>query len=163
VSGGDAGDYTLNTYTGIMQIVQAGNAGGSTLIEVVSGGQMPPQGYTALTTAQISLLSKWINQGALNNSCTETSCDTSAVTYSGVISSILQTNCTGCHSGSAPSGGGVDLTSYAHVLAQVNTGKLWGDVKHLSGYNAMPLGGGSLSACELSKINSWIKAGAPNN
>jgi len=162
-SGGDAGDYTLNTYAGILRLVQAGNAGGSTLISVVSRGRMPPRGYTALTASQIALLSKWINQGALNNGCVASVCDTTQVTYSGTIAPIFQTYCTGCHSGSAPSGGGVDLTVYANVVAQANSGKLWGDVSHLNGYNAMPLGGASLSSCDLSKINAWIKAGTPNN
>ena len=162
-SGGDAGEYTLNTYAGITAIVKPGNAGSSKLISIISSGTMPPRGYTALTADQVAMLTKWINQGALNNGCTPGTCDTSHVTYASTIVPILQTNCTGCHSGSAAGGGGIDLSQYANVLVQVNSGKLWGDVKHLSGYNAMPLGGGSLSACDLSKINTWIKAGAPNN
>ncbi|MDO6432877.1 hypothetical protein Q4E93_19875 [Flavitalea sp. BT771] len=163
LTGGDAGEYTLNTYAGIRNIVRPGNAGGSKLIEVISSSTMPPRGYAGLTADQVALLSKWINQGARNNGCTAAACDTSAVTWSVTITSILHTWCTGCHSGSAPSGGGVDLTAYGNVLAQVNSGKLWGDISHLSGYNAMPLGGQPLPACELSKIRVWIKAGAPNN
>jgi hypothetical protein len=161
-SGGDAGEYTLNTYAGIMKIVKAGNPGSSKLVTIISGGSMPPKGHTAVSATQLDLIKTWIAQGALNNTCTETTCDTSNVTYSTSVSKILQTYCTGCHGGSSPSGS-VDLTTYSNVLAQVNNGKLWGDVSHASGYNAMPLGGTSLTSCELSTINTWIKNGAPNN
>ena len=162
-SGGDAGDYTLNTYSGIMRIVSAGNASASRLVNVISSGTMPPRGHTAISASQLAEITTWINQGALDNTCTASGCDTSNVTYSTTISTILQTNCTGCHSGSAPSGAGIDLSTYANVLVEVNNGKLWGDVSHSSGYNAMPLGGASLSACDLNMISSWIKKGAPNN
>jgi len=163
ISGGDAGDYTLNTYSGIMKIVSAGNASGSRLVKVISSGSMPPRSHTAISSSQLTEITTWINQGALNNTCVASSCDTTNVTYSATISTILQTNCTGCHSGSAPSGAGIDLSTYANVILEVNNGKLWGDVSHSSGYNAMPLGGASLSACDLNRINSWIKNGAPNN
>jgi hypothetical protein len=163
LSGGDAGEYTLNTYTGIKKIVIPGNAGGSKLIDVIINGNMPPFGHTPISSSQLADITTWINQGALNTTCSGGSCDTANVTYSGTISTILQNNCTGCHSGSAPSGGGIDLSKYANVLVQANNGKLWGDVSHSTGYNAMPLGGSSLSACDLNMISSWIKKGAPNN
>ena len=163
ISGGDAGDYTLNTYSGIMKIVSAGNASNSKLVSVINSGSMPPRSHTAISASQLADITAWINQGASNNTCNASTCDTANVTYSTTISAILQTNCTGCHSGSAPSGGGIDLSTYANVLIEVNSGKLWGDVSHSSGYNAMPLGGASLSACDLNMINSWIKKGAPNN
>lgn len=160
---GDAGQYTLNTYAGIRQLVQPGNASRSRLITITRSGAMPPSGYTALSADQIAMLTTWINQGAANNSCTVGTCDTTGVTYSATVVPILQTNCTGCHSGSAPAGGGVDLTAYANVSAQVSSGKLWGDISHATGFNAMPLGSSQLSACDLNKIHAWIRAGAPNN
>lgn len=153
----------LDNYAGIMSIVSPGDPGGSDLISIIASGRMPPRGHTALTAGQLAQLSTWIKQGANNNGCVSAGCDTSNVTYSKTIAGILQTNCTGCHSGSAPSGGGIDLSTYSGVLIQANNGKLWGDVGHLSGYNAMPLGGSMLSACDLSKIRVWIRAGAPNN
>lgn len=152
----------FNTYQGIRQYVSPGNANGSDLIDIVTSGEMPPGTRTPLNATQIGELTTWINQGAQNNGCVG-GCDTSQVTYSGSIVPILTTNCTGCHSGSAPGGGGIDLTSYGNVIAQVNSGKLWGDVNHFSGFHAMPLGGAMLSTCDLSKINIWIKAGTPQN
>ena len=162
LSGGDAGEYTLNTYLGIMKIVSPGNAANSRLVNAITNGNMPPRGHTQLTAAQIATITTWINQGAISNTCTSSGCDTSNVTYSSSITSILQNSCTGCHSGSSASAG-VDLSSYSGVLAQVNNGKLWGDVSHTTGYNVMPVGGAMLSACDLNIINSWIKKGAPNN
>jgi len=153
----------LDNYRGITSIVSPGKPGESELISITSSGRMPPRGHTALTTAQISQLSTWISQGAKDNGCISATCDTSNVTYGKTIAPILQTNCTGCHSGSAPSGGGIDLSTYTSVLTQVNSGKLWGDINHVSGFNAMPLGGSMLSSCDLSKIHIWIVAGAPNN
>ncbi|MFI5155578.1 MAG: c-type cytochrome [Chitinophagales bacterium] len=162
LSGGDAGQYTLNTYAGIKAIVKAGNPTGSKLVSVIADGSMPPRGHTALTQAQLTSIETWIGQGALNNTCSASSCDTSNVTYSASVTVILQNYCTGCHSGSAPSGA-VNLTTYAGVLAQVQNGKFWGDISHTTGYNAMPVGGTSLSDCDLNIINSWIKKGAQNN
>ena len=154
--------YNLSTYNGIMRLVKSGNAGSSKLVSVISNGSMPPNGYSKLTQAQLAEIEKWINQGAFNNNCTDATCDTSNISYSGSIVPILTTWCTGCHSGSAASGG-VDLTVYANVKAQVTSGKLWGDVTHAAGFNAMPVGGSSLSACDLNKINAWIHINAPNN
>jgi len=162
VSRGDAGQYTLNTYAGIKAIVKPGNANGSKLVDVITNGSMPPRGHTPISSSQLTAIETWINQGALNNTCNDIACDTTNVTYSGTIAAILQNYCNGCHSGSTPSGS-VDLTAYSGVLAQVQNGKLWGDVSHATGYNAMPVGGASLSSCDLNKINSWIKKGAPNN
>ena len=143
--------------------MRPGNASSGDFMEAITSGQMPPAGHTPLSSTQINELKTWINQGALNNSCTPGTCDTTAVTYSATIAPILQTYCTGCHSGSAPSGAGIDLSAYAGVVTQAKSGKLWGDINHLSGYNAMPLGGAMLSTCELSKIHVWINAGTPNN
>jgi mono/diheme cytochrome c family protein len=163
LGGGDAAQYTLNTYAGIKAIVKAGNPGSSKLVSVISNGSMPPRGHTPITSAQLTAIKTWISQGALNNTCSASTCDTANVSFSVTISTILQNNCTGCHSGSAPSGAGIDLTAYANVLTQVKNGKLWGDVSHSTGYNAMPLGGATLSACDLNMISAWINKGAPNN
>ena len=133
------------------------------VVDVIMNGSMPPQGHTPISSSQLAAIETWISQGALNNTCTGGSCDTANVTYSVTISTILQNNCTGCHSGSAPSGAGIDLTTYSNVLTQVKNGKLWGDVSHSTGYNAMPVGGASLSVCDLNMISNWINKGAPNN
>jgi hypothetical protein len=89
-------------------------------------------------------------------------CDTTNVTYSLTISSIMSTNCNACHS-SAIASAGVKTDNYAGLSIIALNGKLWGVVNHDAGYPPMPKNGTKLSNCDLSKINIWIKAGAPNN
>jgi len=89
-------------------------------------------------------------------------CDTSIVTYANKIAPILQQNCTNCHSGAAPSGN-IDLTTYANVSPYALNGKLYGSVAHLAGYIAMPSASVSVSSCDISKIKSWIDSGSKNN
>jgi hypothetical protein len=92
-------------------------------------------------------------------------CDTSNVTYSNTIVSILDLNCLSCHSNSAASayGGGVKLESYPNVKIYVDNGALLGSVQHSSGFSPMPKGAEKMSVCKITQIAVWINAGAPNN
>lgn len=126
------------------------------------GDRMPPLPASALTPEQKDLIYKWILQGAINNAC-QGNCDSSLFTYAAAIKPIITNKCQGCHSGSAPGGGGIDLTSYINVKFKVDDGKLWGSVNHMPGYSAMPKGGQKLTDCELGQIKKWIDAGALNN
>ncbi len=89
-------------------------------------------------------------------------CDTSVVTYSSSVAPILSSTCITCHGGATPSAA-IRLDNYTSVKQQVDNGRLWGSVSHSGAYSPMPKGGNKLSDCNLSKINIWIKAGAPNN
>jgi mono/diheme cytochrome c family protein len=89
-------------------------------------------------------------------------CDTSDVSYTAEILPLLQANCTGCHSGSAPSGN-VNLEGHANVVAAANSGRLYGTIAHLSGFSPMPKGGSKLPNCQIVKLRAWINAGSPNN
>ena len=94
-----------------------------------------------------------------------TSCDTSNYSYSGVIKPILQANCLSCHSNASAAslGANVKLEDYADVKKEVDFGSLIGAVKHLNGYVPMPYNGGSLSSCNITLIQKWVDAKAPNN
>lgn len=94
-------------------------------------------------------------------------CDTigKLVSYSATVNGILTTNCafSGCHDG-ATSSGGFNLSSYSGVYQAATTkNKLLGSIQHLSGFNAMPIGGNTLPACEIAKITKWVNQGSPNN
>ena len=92
-----------------------------------------------------------------------TSCDTSSVTYTSTVVTLLQSNgCLGCHSGPAPSGN-ISLEGYNNLRAVAQTGKLYGAISHSAGFSPMPQGGNKMSACAITKIKSWIDAGSPNN
>lgn len=93
-----------------------------------------------------------------------TSCDLSNVTFSGTLKPIIQASCLSCHSNStaSSSGGGIRLENYADVKSSAS-GRLMGAVNHLSGYVAMPQGGGKLTDCEISQLQKWIDNGMLNN
>jgi mono/diheme cytochrome c family protein len=150
---------TLTTYANISGLTKPGNPASSKLYTIL--GSMPPSGYTKLTAAQKASISTWITQGSKNNSCTA-GCDTTLFTYSGAVAPIFATYCVGCHSATLASGG-VNLSTYAGAQAAVAGGKLVGDISWASGFNAMPVGGTKLAACQITQITKWVNAGAPNN
>ncbi len=156
----------IESYASIMDhngLVVAGNAAESELIEVLfetGEDRMPPAPNAPLTDEQIAVLTDWIEQGALNLSCS--SCDTTAVTYSGSLVPLLTTGCVGCHSGASPDGG-VDLTTHAHVTSAVSYSNLMGSIRHEPGAVAMPPAGSALNECEVRLFEIWIADGMPNN
>jgi len=124
--------------------------------------RMPPPPRNPLSQAQKDIVFKWIMQGAKNNSCVASACDTSSVKFSTTISSIITSKCVGCHSGTPPQGG-ISFTTYAGVKAKVDDGRLWGSINHFAGFSPMPKGGAKLSDCEIKQFRKWMDAGAPNN
>lgn len=124
--------------------------------------RMPPPPYPSFTSEQLALVAKWIGQGAKNNSCIDSECDTTNVTYLTHIKPLIQNHCQGCHSGGNPSGG-ISLTIYNDVKAVADNGKLFGSISHLSGYSPMPQNGSKLSDCQINAVKIWINQGAPNN
>jgi hypothetical protein len=87
-------------------------------------------------------------------------CDTTIVTYSASVAPVFSGYCNSCHSGSTPSGN-IKTDSYTSVLANIT--RIRGAINHQSGFLSMPQGGGSLSACDLTKIDIWIRKGMLNN
>jgi hypothetical protein len=152
----------LTSYSSIMSTggVKPGKPGQSKLYSVIADNSMPPKGSTPLTADQKALISKWISQGALNNVCN--GCDTSAFTFAGSITPMMNTYCKGCHNSSNLSAG-IDLSSYAGIKAVAVNGKLMGSITHASGFVAMPQGGAALSSCQITQVQKWINAGTPNN
>lgn len=127
---------------------------------------MPPSPNTPLDQAQKDLIKKWIQQGAENLSCQDSSdignCDTLDISYSLDLVPVLDTHCIGCHKGSSPSGG-IGLNSHTAVLQAANSGKLLGSISHLPGYSPMPRGADPLPACTISQFKAWIDQGALDN
>lgn len=152
----------LTSYNKILQYVSPGNATSSKLYrEIVKTGseRMPPPPMAAWTTDQISKLSKWISQGARNNSCDN--CDTTDFKYSSAIKPIIYANCQGCHN-PVSAGGKLDLSTYAGLKAVGTNGRLYGSVSWTPGYSKMPAAL-KLPPCEIIRIKKWIDAGCPNN
>jgi mono/diheme cytochrome c family protein len=155
-------NYVFSSYSGIMRIVVPYNWNNSKLREVISGGEdkMPPLNSPQLTTAEIDSIIAWIGYGALNQFCGEV-CDTiSPVTFAGTIWPIMQSSCTGCHSGASPSGG-VSLANYTNVAASAANGSLLNALKG-NGVTRMPPGT-SFSTCRIRQFEIWINNGYLNN
>lgn len=156
----------LTSYEAIMnsEYIEAFDANDSKIIEAVTGGEelMPPYPNPPLSSAQIDMLKKWINQGARNNGCEGGDCDTTNVTYAVTINNIVQTYCIGCHQGVSPSGG-ISLTSYEDVAAIAEAGSFLGTVQFAAGYVAMPYGASMLPDCKIEQISIWINNGYPND
>lgn len=119
-------------------------------------------GCHGAASAEIQLIQTWIAQGAKNNGCNANfaGCDSTSFTWSAFVQPLIQTQCQGCHSGSAPQGG-INLGSYAAVKAQVTNGKLYASVTRSFAY--MPKGGNRLDDCTIKRLKTWIDAGAPEN
>jgi len=146
--------------------VKPGNPSGSKLYKVLFGGDqrddiMPPPPNQPFSTNQKQIVYDWILQGALNNSCNG-GCDTTNVTFSGTVWPLMQTWCTGCHSG-GNAGGSIHIENYNNLVAIANNGKLIGTITHSAGYSPMPKNNDKLSDCQIAEIRIWIEAGTPNN
>ena len=154
--------YVLDNYKHITSKgIVPYNPGESEVYQVIAEGEMPPKGNPKLTTDQVTLIRRWIRQGAKNTTNCST-CDTSMYTYSGTVSVILSNNCVGCHNSTTASGG-YDLSTYAGAEVAALNGTLIGTITHAAGYPPMPLNGPMLSDCNITQIMKWINAGAPNN
>jgi hypothetical protein len=87
-------------------------------------------------------------------------CDTSNVTFSGVVLPIIQAKCTNgsCHG----AGASINLTTYAGLEEVAMHGTLLPAINH-TGSKPMPDGQPKLDDCTIAKITKWVNAGAPNN
>jgi hypothetical protein len=112
----------------------------------------------------LSIFSLFIMPGCSNDSeeMLTPSCDTTNVTYSGTIVSILSSNCYVCHAGTTPVAP-FRLDSHAAVAVQAGNGKLIGALTHSAGFSPMPKNAPKLSDCNIAKIRKWVNAGFPNN
>jgi len=162
-------DYVLDNYNNIVRRgIEAGDASDSEIYEVLfenGEDKMPRPPNPDLTPAQKALIGKWINEGAKNTvNCNvgTSGCDITKFNFSADIKPILATNCTGCHGGTAPSGG-INLTVY-DVVKQVGlNGRLVGAITHAPGFQPMPRNANKLSDCKITQIQKWIDAGAQDN
>jgi mono/diheme cytochrome c family protein len=85
-----------------------------------------------------------------------------SVTFTQINQNILQPSCVSCHSGSS-SPGGVDLSSYAGVSAQVVSGNPGQSRLYQAVSNGTMPPGGALSQDKIQQISDWITAGAKND
>ena len=92
---------------------------------------------------------------------TSNSCDTTNVTYTNSVKSIVDTYCatTGCHASGANA---PTLDSYQNVVDAVNNTGFMCDIRHDSGCDPMPQGQSKLTDCNIAKLTSWQSKNFPN-
>ena len=91
-------------------------------------------------------------------------CDTAApATYTTTMVPLFQQYCYSCHGGTATSGGGILMGTYAADKAMALNGSLYGSITHASGYSPMPKGLSKMTVCQISKVKKWIDGGSLNN
>jgi len=159
--------YTLDNYKDVIKKgIVPGNPAASVIwqsisMKVFNVSQMPINA-PKLTASELDVIRRWIGTGAIDSgACSAFTCDTTNFTYSGAIAPMMQTYCTGCHFSASSTGG--SLADYTSVMNAAVNGKLIGDISHASGYNSMPLGSPMLQDCQITQVEKWVAAGAPNN
>ncbi len=152
----------LNSYTGIMEIVRAGKSNKSKLFTSLSdfGEDLMPPPPDKLTSDQIDIIGRWIDQGAKETMC-NTGCDPTSFTFEKAIFPLMKTYCIGCHNDNLASGD-INLKDYAAIKDIVEKGRLLGTARHDTGFSPMPPGQ-KLSDCNITQIEKWINDGAKNN
>lgn len=83
-------------------------------------------------------------------------------TFTQINSGILQPSCVQCH-GSASGSGGINLGSYAGVMAQVSAGNPSTSALYNAVANGIMPPTGALPQSQVQEIQGWIAAGAPGN
>jgi hypothetical protein len=157
----------LTSYQNVMSTagIKPGNPSDSELYEKITDDdpddRMPPPPNAPLTTDQILIIRKWIEQGAKNNYC-NAGCDTNSFAFSTSIQPLINTNCKGCHNATLTSGG-VRLDNYTSVKTVADDGRLLGAISHQTGFAAMPQGGNKLPDCNIIQVKKWIASGSPDN
>jgi uncharacterized membrane protein len=157
-------DYSRTISTGKVKAFNASNSKLYRSLLASGEDRMPPSPRAALTSAQIGIIKKWIDQGAQNLTCDPDAagCVSTNVKFSAFIQPLIVSKCQGCHNNGS-TGGNIFLRNYTEIKATAVSGTLYGSVSHAAGYSAMPKVGAKLSACDLAKIKSWIDAGAQQN
>jgi hypothetical protein len=89
-------------------------------------------------------------------------CETTSVSYSEDILTILENNCYICHASHVRLGG-IVLEGYDNLKKLVDSGFFIGAVTRMPGFSPMPKGQPQLPDCQIEKIKSWVENGALNN
>jgi hypothetical protein len=92
-----------------------------------------------------------------------TTCDTTNVTFSGTVVSLLNNSCYSCHSNknAASKGNNVRLQDYADVKSRnVSVSE---SMKHTGPYSPMPKNGGKVNPCSITQFDIWVRIGMPDN
>lgn len=89
-------------------------------------------------------------------------CDTSGITYTNTVASIINGSCSipGCH---VPNSSTFSMIDYNATFIAAGFGSMVGALNHEPGFTPMPNPPGSprIAQCDIDKIEAWIADGAP--
>jgi hypothetical protein len=126
---------------------------------------MPPSPRGPISDTNISVIRRWIEQGAQDLVCMEdTVCTVPApVSFAQDVFPVINKYCKGCHSGTHPWGDRY-LRNYSDIkpIATPN-GLLLSVINHEDGFPQMPNTLGKLDSCIIATITQWVNDGASNN
>jgi len=90
-------------------------------------------------------------------------CDTTEVSLANDLTPLFESQCNSCHSAQSQQGG-FNMEDFNTLQAKTLDGTML-EVLTLPKSNprSMPLGGGSLTDCQIDKIRAWGNNGAINN
>ena len=148
-----SGALDFTDYGDVSFVAQSGQLMGS--LKHLDGFSPMPQNANKISTCEIALIEKWINDTTFINPPDTTDCDTSFVTYPGTIVPIFQANCITCHAPPTPASG-IDLTNFNDIAFIAQNGSLLAAIKHQAPYIPMPKDAPPLTACEITLIEKWI-------
>lgn len=93
-----------------------------------------------------------------------TTCDTAKMNFTSNIKPIITNNCLnqGCHT-TANASASIILDNYTGTKATIAGDKLINALKYVTGGSKNMPPSGKISDCDISKVEAWIKRGAPEN
>jgi hypothetical protein len=93
----------------------------------------------------------------------ETTCDTTNVTYSVTIVTMMNNNCYSCHSNktAAANGNNLRLENYSDVV--YNSEKITSSIKQTGSTIPMPKNGSKIKSCYITQWDIWVRKGMINN
>lgn len=88
-------------------------------------------------------------------------CDTSDTKFSTFVNPFITSKCLSCHStaNAGSAGGGTDLEGYNNISD--HSSSILSSMIRTN--NPMPKNGSTIDACSITKFQSWLNQGTPNN
>lgn len=81
------------------------------------------------------------------------------ITYTSNIQSILNSNCTGCHSDPTKNGAPFPLTNYDQVLVRMQSGQLLNAISKQAGESRAMPPSGRLPQTTINLVEQWVEDG----
>ena len=92
-----------------------------------------------------------------------TRCDSTKVTFSRTIVTMLTENCYSCHSNANAFSYGKNIHLEDHADVVANNVDISNSIKHIGSKAPMPQKGGKISDCAINQFDIWVRNGMPDN